>query len=112
MKILYDDIHDILDMFFGERSSKSEMSAYELRDGIIVFVNGRMQPVQLTLVNFRRLTEIPVSHFDKLGGYPKEEREKLLHLLKSPPISNILRIDPKQFYGHVVSPSLVEDCSF
>ena len=110
MKILYDQEGDILDVMFNDHDENGATAGYELRQGTVVYLSNDMSPVQLTLVNYRRMTELPVVYFDRLKAQPNELREKLLALLSSMPLSSILKIDPTTFYGHVVNPELLDVC--
>lgn len=56
MRILYDEEHDILDVIFNDSNISDSKAGYELRDGIVLYISTNMLPIQLTLVNFRRLT--------------------------------------------------------
>ena len=110
MRILYDEEHDILDVFFKDSVQSATKAGYELRDGIVLYINSSMSTVQLTLVNFHRLTQLSVIHFDLLEKQSDEIRQKLLSLIASPPLAAFLRIDPDTNYGHIMSPALLEVC--
>jgi len=66
MQILYDEEFDILDVIFNEKEHEHTHAGYELRHGVVVFVTRSLSLVQLTAVNFSRLTELPVVRFDLL----------------------------------------------
>lgn len=110
MRILYDETSDILDVVLQENGTFAANTGYELRDGIIVYLDKQLKPTQMTVVNFRRLTRFPVIHFDQLEAQPEELRKKLLTAISSSPFSAFLRIDIETHYGHIVSPSLLEVC--
>ncbi|MFQ5707744.1 MAG: hypothetical protein ACE5HO_09865 [bacterium] len=110
MKLLYDEEHDILDVMFNASKQTSSKVGYELRDGIVLYTATGLAPIQLTLVNFRRLTQLPVIHFDLLEQQPDQTRQKLISIISSSPLAAFLRIDPDTFYGHVMSPALLDVC--
>ena len=111
MKLLYDEQHDILDVIFNESENGLDRAGYELRDGIILHISSEQRPVQLTFVNFRRLTELPVVHFQGLESQPSDIRKTLLTLVASPPVNAFLKIDPATFFGHVTSPAVLDVCT-
>lgn len=108
MQFFYDEEGDILDVFFKDDSENTAEAGYELREGIVLFVTANMSPVQLTIVNFHRSTRLPVIHFDLLKKQPPPIRGTLLRLLAAPPLSSFLRIDATTFYGHVMSPAILD----
>lgn len=108
MNFFYDEEGDILDVFFKDDSENTAHAGYELSEGIVHFVTANMSPVQLTIVNFHRSTQLPVIHFDLLKKQPPQIRGKLLQLLAAPPLSSFLRIDATTFYGHVMSPAILD----
>ena len=110
MRILYDEEHDVLDVIFKVSDHTTKTTGYELRDGIILYTNENMLPLQLTLVNFRRLTRVPVVHFDHLANHPEDVRKDLLTLAAKSPLTAFLRVDANTFYGHIMSPTLLDVC--
>jgi len=110
MRILYDETNDILDIVLQDNGTVTAETGSELRDGIVIYLDKKIKPIQMTVVNFRRLTRFPVIHFDQLEAQPEELRKKLLAEISSSPFSAFLRIDPETNYGHIVSPSLLEVC--
>ncbi len=108
MRILYDEEGDVLDIIFNDEEHKRAQAGYELRRGVVVYVTPNFSLVQLTAVNFRRLTQLPVVPFDLLRKQPAKIRRNLLQLVGSSPLSSFLRIDPTTFYGHVTSPTILE----
>lgn len=108
MQFFYDEEVDILDVFFKDDAENTAHAGYELREGIVLFVTENMSPVQLTIVNFHRSTQLPVIHFDLLKKQPTQIRGNLLQLLAAPPLSSFLRIDATTFYGHVMSPAILD----
>ena len=111
MQLLYDEEGDVLDVIFKDVALNGSQAGYELRQGVVLYVNARMSPLQLTVVNFRRLTQLPVIYFDRLEKQPKKVREKLLAQIVSPPLSSLLRIDPVTNYGSILSPELLDVCT-
>jgi hypothetical protein len=108
MQLLYDEEGDVLDVIFKEGEQNTAYAGYELRRGVVLYVTADMEPVQLTVVNFQRLTQLPVIHFDLLEAQPKKRRAQLLSLIASPPFSSLLRIDPRTNYGHLMSPAILD----
>jgi len=111
MQFFYDEEGDVLDVFFLDESKNVAEAGYELREGIVLFVTANMSPVQLTIVNFHRSTQLPAIHFDLLKKQPSKIRGILLQLLAVHPLSSFLRIDPTTFYGHVMSPAILDVCA-
>jgi hypothetical protein len=111
MQFFYDEEGDILDVFFKDESENAAEAGYELREGIVLFLTASMSPVQLTIVNFRRSAQLPVVHFDLLKKQPPHICGNLLRLIASPPLSSFLRIDANTFYGHVMSPAILDVCA-
>lgn len=110
MQLLYDEDGDVLDVIFKDTALNGSQAGYELRQGVVLYVTAKMAPLQLTVVNFRRLTQLPVIHFDRLEKQPKKIRAQLLSQIASPPLSSFFRIDPTTNYGHIMSPELLEVC--
>ncbi len=110
MKVLYDETNDILDVVFVDTDGTSGVAGYELDDGIILHVSAEWQPIQLTVVNYRRLTALPSIHFQGLARHSKDIRPRLIEIVTSPPVSAFLRLDSQSLYGHLVNPSLLEVC--
>ncbi|NIR47964.1 hypothetical protein GWO43_05900 [candidate division KSB1 bacterium] len=110
MKILYDEKYDILDVFFNETNHDSVTASYELRDGIVLYVSENMVPRQLKVVNYRRLTEFPMIHFNRFAKLPETIREQLSALLTSPPLSAFIRIDSETNYGYLINQPILEAC--
>lgn len=111
MQLFYDEEGDVLDVIFKDGAENSAEAGYELRQGMVLYVSADMSPVQLTVVSFRPLTELPVVHFDRLEKQPAKLRNKLLRLIASPSLSRFLRIDPVTFYGQIMSPALLDVCA-
>ena len=66
MRISYDQEGDVLDVIFDERlhRAETEKAAYRLRDGFMLYVTVDFKKlIQLTVVNYRRLAQLPVLHF-------------------------------------------------
>ena len=110
MQILYDEEGDVLDVKFRDSKQNAATAGYELRQGVVIYVSAKMEPLQLTVVSYRRLIELPVIHFDRLEAQSEAIRKKLLPIIASPPVSAILRLDPITNYGHMISPELLDVC--
>ncbi|MGH7599440.1 MAG: hypothetical protein ACREOI_24055 [bacterium] len=111
MQLLYDTENDVLDVIFKDAGLNGSQAGYELRQGVVLYVTAKMSPLQLTVVNFRRLTQLPVIHFDRLEKQPNDIRKKLFSRIAAPPLSSLLRIDPATNYGHIMSPVLLDVCA-
>lgn len=109
MFISYDSEGDVLEVIFDESLHQAEQMAYELRDGILVYVSmPRHKLVQLTLVNYRALAQFPVVQFEGWKKLTAAAKKKLLPILTSSPVANILRLDPKTGHGHITFPATPE----
>jgi len=111
MLLDYDDEGDILEVIFDERlhRAKVEKAAYRLRDGFMLYLAvDSMKPVQLTVVNYWRLMQLPVVPFDGWQKLKKTVQKQLLPIITSPPLSTFLKLDPKTGYGHLSKPAMPE----
>jgi hypothetical protein len=109
MRLLYDSEGDVLDIIFDERLHRAEKRAYELRLGVVLYVTvDSMKPVQLTVVNYRRLTELAVVPFDRWKRLKAVDRKKILPVINSPTVSAFLRLDPQTGYGCLLKPDTME----
>lgn len=109
MQLLYDSEGDVLDVIFDERLRRAEKVAYELRDGFILYVSVELtKPIQLTVVNYRRLTERPTFLFSGWKKLKPAEKKKLAPILASSTLSNFLKLDPQSGYGYVTKSSLLD----
>lgn len=107
MFLSYDSEGDILEVIFNEELHHAEQTAYRLRQGIILYVTlDRLQPVQLTLGNYRALMHNPHIKFEGWKKIPLPERKLLQPILASSLITPFLRIDLKTGYGHIPFPSM------
>jgi hypothetical protein len=79
MRLSYDAEGDVLEVIFDERLHRARKKAYRLRRGIVLYVSVEaMKPVQLTLVSYRGLAQLPVVHFDGWQALPTPEKKLLL----------------------------------
>jgi hypothetical protein len=109
MRLLYDADGDVLNVIFDERLHRAEQAAYCLTDGLMLYVTvGSMKLVQLTVVNYRRLAQLPTFHFNGWKKLKATERKKLLPILNSSAVSAFLKLDPETGYGHLASPPMLE----
>jgi hypothetical protein len=109
MVLSYDPEGDILEVIFDESLHRAEQDAFELRDGLVLYTTvDPLKPVQLTVVNYRRLARLPAFHFNRWQRIKAADRKKLMPILDSPALSNFLKIDPKTGYGHLASPPILE----
>lgn len=111
MRLLFDAEGDVLDVIFNERLHRDfeNKAAYSLSDGFILYVTvDTLKPIQLTVVNYKRLSELPVFPFDGWQEIKASDKEKLLPILNAPPVSNFLKLDPKTGYGHLSNPGVVD----
>jgi len=109
MRILYDPEGDVLDVIFDERLHRAEKSVFRLRDGLMLYLTAdQMKPVQLTVVNYLRLAQLPALHFNGWQRIKAGDRKKLLPILNSPMLTNFVKLDPKTGYGHLASHAILE----
>ncbi len=111
MRLLYDPIGDVLDVIFDEslQNAEIEKAAYRLRDGFILyFAADSHKLIQLTVVNYRRLTQLPVVEFTGWQGLKKTDKNQLLPILASPALMNFLKLDPRTGFGHLSRPNMLE----
>jgi len=102
MRLIYDSEGDVLNIIFDERLRRAQKIAYELQDGFILYVAAdSMQPIQLTVVNYQRLTQLPRFLFSGWKKIKTAERKKLLPILNSPALSSFLQLDPTTGFGSV-----------
>ncbi|TVM01166.1 MAG: hypothetical protein CV087_11240 [Candidatus Brocadia sp. WS118] len=109
MRLNYDPEGDVLEVIFSEALHRGEKKAYKLREGMILYVSpGKMLPVQLTLVNYRKAAQLPAIYFEGWLKLNKDEQKKVLPIITSPPVSAFLRFDPQSGYGHLSTPGVME----
>lgn len=109
MRLLYDPEGDVLDVIFDERLHHAEKAAFRLRDGIVLYVTiDSMTPIQLTVVNYRFLAQLPQIHFNKWQELPLIEKDQLLPIINSPAVSTFVKLDSKTGYGHLASSPVLE----
>lgn len=102
MRLSYDPEGDVLNVIFDEHLRRAQKIAYELRDGFILYVAvDSMKPIQLTVVNYHRLTQLPTFLFSGWKKLKAADRKKLLPILTSPALSPFLKLDPQTGYGFV-----------
>jgi hypothetical protein len=87
--------------------------AFELGFGIILFVNPHTRrPINLTILDYKRLLQMDKVALDKLKEMPTKQRRKARELISSKPISNFLKwVDEprlKKIYVRVLSPRVRE----
>ena len=105
----YDVEGDLLEVIFDERLHRAEQVSYRLRDGLMLFVaTDSKKPVQLTIVNYRRLAQLPAFYFNGWKKLKSTERKKLLPIINSPAVSAFVKLDPKTGYGHLASSPVLE----
>lgn len=102
MRISYDSEGDVLNVIFDERLRRAQKIAYELRDGFILYLAvDSMKPIQLTVVNYKRLAQRSTFLFNGWKKLKPAERKKLAPILASPALSSFLKFDPQTGYGYV-----------
>ena len=100
---------DVLEVIFDESLHTAEQVADELRDGIVLCMSAQDHKlVQLTLVSYRELAELPVVDFAGWRKLSASARKRLLPIVTSPTITNFLKLDPKTGAGHVIFPARSE----
>ena len=109
MRLVYDSEGDVLNVIFDERLQDTDQIAYRLRDGLMLYVTvDSTKPVQLTVVNYRRLARQPQFHFNGWEKLKATDRKKLLPVLASSALSTFLKIDPQTGFGHLISPPVLD----
>jgi hypothetical protein len=109
MRILYDPEGDVLDVIFDERLHRAEKSAFRLRDGLMLYLSAdELKPVQLTVVNYLRLAQLPAFHFNGWQRIKAGDRKKFLPIINSPMLASFVKLDPKTGYGHLASQPLLD----
>ncbi|MFQ5630153.1 MAG: hypothetical protein ACE5I1_15400 [bacterium] len=110
MLLWYDFEGDVMEIIFDKRLHRNEnKAAYSLQMGFVLYLDAEsMEPIQLTIVNYMRLTELPIITFDGWQEIKASDKEQLLPILNAPPVSNFLKLDPKTGYGHLSNPGVVE----
>ncbi len=112
MFLSYDSVGDVLEVIFDENLHHAEQTAYELRLGVVLYVTVDVKkPVQLTVVNYRRLSELPIVPFDRWKRIKIADRKKILAILSSPSVSTFLKLDPKTGYGRLSQIDMLEKFS-
>ncbi len=95
MKFEYDEIGDVLEVYFGE---KQPAWAIELTPNIIVSINRQIRrPVMLTLMDYSEMVRpgllgarsFPITG---LADMPQDERDLVLELLTSHPLMDLLDV--------------------
>lgn len=85
MFLSYDSEGNVLEVVFDESLHQAEQSAYQLRDGIVVYIAARSNKlVQLTRVCYRELAQIPVIHFAGWQKLTAAARKQLLPIVVAP----------------------------
>ena len=109
MRLSYDSEGDVFNVIFDERLRRAQKIAYELRDGFILYLAvDSMKPIQLTVANYRRLSEFPTFLFSGWKKLKSTDRKKLAPILASPALSSFLKLDPQTGYGYVGRPLMLD----
>ena len=109
MNLSYEPDGDLLEVIFNENLHDAEQKAYRLRDGLMLFVAvDSMEPVQLTIVNYRGLAQLPSFYFNGWAKLKVTDRKKLLPSIGSPQFSTFVKLDPKTGYGHLANHAVFE----
>lgn len=109
MRFSYDEEGDVLEIIFDEHLHRARKKAYHLRHGIVLYVAiESLEPVQLTLVGYRALSQFPVIHFDGWQEIATSDKELLLPILNSSAVSAFLKLDPESGNGYLASPDMLE----
>lgn len=107
----YDAEGDILEVIFDETKHRRQVRqrAFRLRQGIMLYVATESnEPVQLTLVNYRRLLPFPQIDFEGWRKLKASDKALLQPIMTSPAVSAFLKLDPKTGYGYIASPNMPE----
>ncbi len=107
----YDAEGDLLEVIFNETLHRAQVRqrAFKLRQGIILYVATEgFHPVQLTLVNYRRLMPFPQIDFDGWRKLKASDKKLLKPIVTSPSVTAFIRLDTESGYGHIASPNMPE----
>lgn len=105
----YESDVDVLEVIFDESLHEADQMAYELRDGIVLYFTVKdFKLVQLTLVSYRELAQLPVVDFAEWRKLKPAAKKRLMPIVTSPPITNFLNLDPKTGAGHIIFPARAE----
>lgn len=109
MNLSYEPDGDLLEVIFDESLHNAEQKAYRLRDGLMLFLTAdSMEPVQLTIVSYRGLAQLPSFYFNGWAKLKATDKKKLLPILNSPQVSAFVKLDPRTGYGHLTSHAILE----
>ena len=109
MNLSYEPDGDLLEVIFDESLHDAEQKVYRLRDGLMLFVAAdSMEPVQLTIVSYRGLAQLPSFYFNGWAKLKATDRKKLLPIINSPQVSTFVKLDTKTGYGHLASHAVLE----
>ena len=103
----YDAEGDILEVSFA-LEKPGQRTGIELNDNIVVFADSALsEATGLTLLSYSRLLLLPHVNLDALSSLSEDQSRKLLALLQTPPLSNILQVvDEDQKLCRVLNPNL------
>ncbi|NUO84102.1 hypothetical protein HUU05_28850 [candidate division KSB1 bacterium] len=105
----YDSEGDVLEVIFEEDLHNADQMAYELRKGIVLYFTAKeFKLVQLTLVSYRELAQMPVVDFAEWRKLSASAKKRLRPIVTSSPIANFLKLDPKTGAGHIIFPARAE----
>lgn len=100
---------DLLEVIFDTSSHCVKKTVYRLRDGLMLFVAvDSAKPVQLTIVNYHRLVQMPTFYFNGWKRLKAADRKKLLPALNSPLVSAFVKLDTESGYGYLPNHSMLK----
>ena len=105
----YDAEGDVLEVIFNETLHRAQVRqrAFKLRQGVVLYVATEgIEPVQLTLVNYRRLMPFPQVDFDGWRKLKVSDKKLLKPIINSPAVTAFMKLDTETGYGHIASPNM------
>lgn len=102
MRISYDPEGDVLEVIFDERLHHAPQKAFRLRHGIVLYLTADYQkPVQLTLVSYRGLAQLPSFECDGWQKLSPSDKAVLKPILISPAVSAFIKLDIETGHGQI-----------
>lgn len=107
MRISYDPEGDVLEVIFDERQQRVSKKAFRLRHGIVLYLTADCQkPVQLTLVSYRALAQLPGFECDGWQRLSTSDKAIVKPVLISPAVSAFIKLDIETGFGQIAVSSV------
>lgn len=106
-EMLYDEDEDALEITF-ETFDESFARTIALNDNIVIHTDLSLTSAWgLSFYSYARLLEVSETHLDGLRQFPPEDRQRVLDLVHSHPLSVFLEpVDPADLRARVKAPNL------